>query len=348
MSVRDSSVRNPTEAAALGDLPSRPRAPALHRNLQRAGFQWIFRRLRATDTQLNWIAAGQFSELLGDLRPRVEQGDAQATVVFGWIAERCRLLRNSEAQASWRQFNSAKLQQLTPTDRVDYQDVAALEDQWERAFRSTCASQIDQDDVDKRLEDMAAKQDGASLWLLSRRSGNYAEGLKLMSQAAEAGFAQAQYEFARDLLEARGVHQVITDAPSPSELLTEAAATVPEAKVVLAQCLLDGCDGKQPDHEAALALAREAAAEGQPDAMLLMGSRLSVGSLPPDEVSAWKLFKATLAAQGCFGDEDAAFGLEQRRASSPVPLPSSAARTLAVTFWRQYGAHAEMVLGCGS
>jgi hypothetical protein len=327
-------------------LPPRPQASVLHRNLQRAGFQWIFRRLGATDAQLNWIADGQFSELIGDLRSSVESGDAKATAVLGWLAERCRLLRGAEQQTSWRQFNSARLQPLAAADLADYREVATRQDQWEQSFREACTSQIDQDYVDRHLEEMATKQDGASLWLLSRRSSNYAAGIRLMSEAASTGFAQAQYEFARSLIMDPDARKVVTQALSPVTLLTEAAATVPEAKVVLAQCLFEDCDLREPDHEAALQTAREAAGAGEPDAIFFLASRLSIGTLPADEVTAWRLFKSTLAAQGCYGDEDAAFGLEPPGSSGPTPLPSAAARSLAVTFWQRYGMQAVARLGC--
>jgi len=324
-------------------LPPRPQPPVLHRNLERAGFQWIFRRLGATDAQLNWIADGQFSELLGDLRSGVESGDAKETAIFGWLAERCRLLGGPEWQTSWRELNS---QQLGAADQADYREVVALQDQWERSFREACESQIDQDDADRHLEEMATKQDGASLWLLSRRSNNYAGSVRLMSEAASTGFAQAQYEFARSLMMDPDARKVISQAPSPVTLLTEAATTVPEAKVELAQCLFEGCDLRAPDHEAALQTAREAAVAGEPDAIFFLASRLSIGMLPADEVAAWRLFKSTLAAQGCYGDEEAAFGLEPPGSSAPAPLPSAAARTLAVTFWQRYGMQAAARLGC--
>jgi hypothetical protein len=334
------------ELASPAALPARPQPPVLHRNLERASFQWIFRRLGATDAQLTWIADGQFSELIRDLRPRVESDDARAIAVFGWLAERCRLLRNADQQTSWRESNSLRLQQLAAADRADYLEVVALEDQWERSFREACESQIEQDYVDRRLEAMAAEQDGASLWLLSRRSNNYAGLVRLMADAAAAGFGQAQYEFARSLIMDPDARKVVIEAPSPVALLRQAAPTVPEAKVELAQCLFDGCDQSEPDHEAALQTAREAAQAGEPDAVFFLGSRMSIGALPADEVAAWRLFKSTLAAQGCYGDEDAAFGLELRGSSAPPPVPSAAARSLATMFWQLYGAQAAARLGC--
>jgi hypothetical protein len=339
-------VGGSAESKSPGALPPRPQASVLHRNLERAGFQWIFRRLGATDAQLNWIADGQFSELIRDLRAGVESGDAKATAVFGWLAERCRLLRSAEQQTSWRQLNSQNLQQLAAADLADYREVARRQDQWERSFREACESQIDQDYADRHLEEMATRQDGASLWLLSRRNSNYAAGLRLMLEAASTGFAQAQYEFARSLIMDPDARKVATEAPSPVTLLTEAATTVPEAKVVLAQCLFDGCDLREPDHEAALQTAREAAAAGEPDAIFFLGSRLSIGALPADEVAAWRLFKSTLAAQGCYGEEDAAFGLESRGSSAPAPVPSAAARSLAIMFWQRYGTQGAARLGC--
>ena len=335
-----------SEPRSPAALPRRPNAPLLHRNLQRAGFQWIFRRLGATEGQLNWIADGQFSELIRELRPGVESEDARATAVFGWLAERCRLLRSAGQQTSWRELDAPRLQQLAAADLADYREVVALQDQWERSFREACESQIDQDYVDRHLEELATTRDGASLWLLSRRSDNYAAGLRLMSDAAAAGFAQAQYEFARSLIMDPDARRVVTEAPSPVTLLSDAAATVPEAKVVLAQCLFDGCDLREPDHEAALQAARDAAAAGEPDAIFFLSSRLSIGELPADEVAAWRLFKSTLAEQGCYGDEDAAFGLESRGSSAPSPVPSAAARNLASMFWQRYGTQAAARLGC--
>jgi len=334
------------EPESPGALPRRPPAPVLHRNLERAGFQWIFRRLGATDTQLNSIADGQFSELIRDLRPGVESDDASATAVYGWLAERCRLLRSADQQSSWRELNALRLAQLAVAEQADYREVVARRDQWERSFREACETQIDQDYADHHLEEMATKQDGASLWLLSRRSDNYAGGLRLMSDAAATGFAQAQYEFARSLLMDPDTRKVVAEAPAAVSLLREAASTVPEAKVVLAQCLFDACELGEPDHEAALQTAREAAAAGEPDAIFFLGSRLSVGALPADEVAAWRLFKSTLAAQGCYGDEDAAFGLEPRGSTAPAPAPSAAAQSLALRFWRLYGMQAAARLGC--
>lgn len=217
----------PAGPKSLSALPPRPQPPVLHRNLQRAGFQWIFRRLGATDAQLNWIADGQFSELLGDLRPGVESGDARETAIFGWLAERCRLLGGPEQQTSWRELNS---QQLGAADQADYREVVALQDQWEQSFREVCESQIDQDDADRHLEEMATKQDGASLWLLSRRSNNYAGSVRLMSEAASTGFAQAQYEFARSLMMYPDAPKVVTQAPSPVTLLTELRPPCPKPK----------------------------------------------------------------------------------------------------------------------
>jgi TPR repeat protein len=335
-----------SELQAAGALPSRPRSEVLDRNLHRAGFQWIFKQLGARDSELNWITAGQFSELIRELRPGVERGEARATAVFGWIAERCRLLRSAEQQVSWREFNSARLQQLGAQDQAEYRDVVARQDQWEQSFRSACESQIDQDYVDHQLVKAAATDDGATLWLLSRRSDNHIEDLRLMAQAASRGFAQARYEFARSLIMDPDARSVVPDSPSVGSLLAGAASEVPEAKAVLARCFFEGCDGAQPDYGAALETAREAAAQGYPDTMLFLGKQLPPGALSPDEVGAWRLFKATLAAQGCYGDEDTAFGLEPI-AYAPSPPPSEAARRLAVSFWQRYSGATRARLGCG-
>lgn len=340
------AVERPTDTKQSRSLPSRPTPQVLQANLERAGFKWIFARLRATDAELNWVAAGQFSELIGELKPAVERGDPRATAVFGWVAERCRLLRGAEQQSDWRQFNSARLQELSAPDQADYREVVARQDEWERSFRAACTKNIDQDYADQQLEKAAANQDGASLWLLSRRSDNHIESLKLMSQAASTGFAQAQYEFARSLIMDTDARKAVPDAPTTDSLLAEAGTAVPEAKGVLAQCLSTGCGGTQPNYAAAVDIAREAASEGAVDGILFLGSQVSPGILAPDEVAAWRLFKSALAAQGCYGDEDAAFGLERRRASAPTPPPSEAARSLAATYWQRYGAPARARLGC--
>lgn len=342
----DPAVSRPTRPRDSPALPSRPPPQALYKNLERAGFKWIFTRLRATDAELNWIAAGQFSKLIAELRPAVERNDARATAIFGWVAERCRSVRTAEQMSGWRDTNSVRLRQLPAADLADYREVTARQDEWESSFRSACQNQIDQDYADQQLEKTAAREDGASLWLLSRRSGNLSESFRLMSQAASTGFAQAQYEFARSLIDA-DARKSIPDAPPAVSLLTEAASEVPEAKGMLALCLFSGCGGTQPDYAAAVSVAREAASEGQPDGLLILGSQAPAGALSADEVAAWRLFKRTLAAQGCYGDEDAAFGLQPRGASDPIPPPSEVARSLATTFWQRYGASARVRLGCG-
>ena len=344
--LADRVVSRSAHASQSAWLPSRPSPQVLSRNLRRAEFKWIFTRLKATDAELNWVTEGRFSELIRELRPAVERSDPRATAVFGWIAESCRLLRSAEQQRSWREFNSARLQQLSAPDQTDYRDVVARQDQWERSFRSACENNVDQDYADQRLERTAVNQDGASLWLLSRRSDNHAESLRLMSQAASTGFAQAQYEFARSLIMDPDARKAVPDAPTTAALLTEAAAEVPEAKVELAECLFTGCSGAQPDYAGAVEVARAAATDGEPDGILSLGSEASAGILGPDEVAAWQLFKSTLAAQGCYGDKDGAFGMEPRSAGAPTPPPSAAARTLAATFWQRYGAPARAQLGC--
>src|SRR5262249_43540054 len=157
-----------------------------------------------------------------------------------------------------------------PADQAEYLDVAERQDRWEQSFRNACEGQIDQDYVDGRLEKTAADGDGASLWLQSRRSGSRGEDLVFMSQAASTGFAQAQYELGRSLMLDPEARRMVPDSPPAAALLSEAAAELPEARAVLAQCLSGDCDGGQPDPAAALAAAREAAAEGDPDGILLL------------------------------------------------------------------------------
>ena len=52
-----------------------------------------------------------------------------------------------------------------------------------------------------------------------------------------------------------------------------------------------------------------------------MGSRLPDGTFSVDEVAAWRLFGAALSAQGCYGDEDAAFGIDALRAGKRASDP---------------------------
>lgn len=331
---------------AARPLPGRPAAGVLYENLQRADIQPMFTRLGATETELRLITTGEFSALLAELRPGVERGDPRATAVFGWIGERCRLLRSAEQQSAWRQSNSARLQQLTTQDRAEYVEVAARLDAWEQGFRTACEAKVNQDEVDDRLMALASKeQDGASFWMLARREEKRTTSLGLMSAAAEAGFAQAQYEFALSLAADPQARQIAPDLPTAAALLSLAAQEVPEARAFLARCLIDGCDGAQRDPDLALEAARDAATEGQPDGVLFLGSR-SAAALPPDEVLAWRLFKDTLAAQGCYGDEDAAFGLQSDSPSAPPPPPSDAARTLAESLWQRFGKQARERLGC--
>jgi hypothetical protein len=194
----------------------------------------------------------------------------------------------------------------------------------------------------------ATKNDPSSLFLLSLAESDAAKKHSLLVRSLELGYPEAELILGGQLLVSSKVRQQNPELPPASALLTHASEVSAAAEGVLAQCVFQGCEDEAPDVDRAVNLARDAATKGEVEQLLSFGESLPQGQVSADELSAWRVFRQTLANQGCLGR---LLGLVSDQPPQPADSSSSsssAINDLAVDLWKKYGAKAQANLGCGN
>ncbi len=336
-------------ASATSPFPWLARAPpaAAQRHGERVGFAWILRQFGASEATLDRVAQGDLKGLMTDLKRQASTGDATAINTLGWVAGRCARLRQSDVLDSYDAKQRLDAQTLPQTGATWLTSLIDHDEAREHEMEAACASQINQDEIATMLGDRADQGDASSLWLLSESAGNVFDLRTLLREAAAAGFPEAQYELALQLLGSKDPQWHLPGDPAPMDLLREAAAQLPDARANLALCELRGCDGSTPDLTAAVSDARSAAQLGQPAAMLSLSTTLPTGALDPNEGAAWELFATTLEQQGCRVDNHYVAWLKGINTALSSPAMTPQVQALASQYWQSYGAAAEAQLGCG-
>jgi hypothetical protein len=325
------------------------RAPAgvARRRGDRVGFAWILRQFGASEATLDRIAQGDLKALMIDLKRQASTGDATAINTLGWLASRCAGLRQPDVLDSYDARQKQDAQALPQTEATWLTSLIDQDEAREHELEAACAAQINQDEIETMLSARADQGDGGSLWLLSESAGNVFDLRTLLRQAAAAGFPEAEYELALQLLGSQDPQWHLAGDPAPMDLLREAAVHLPDARANLAVCELRGCDGSTPDLTAAVSDARSAAQSGQPAAMLSLSTTLPTGALDPNEGAAWQLFATSLEQQGCRVDTRYVAWLKGIDTALSSPAMTPQVQALANQYWQRYGAAAEAQLGCG-
>jgi TPR repeat protein len=331
-------------------LPSRPSAKTASHNDRRSGLAWILRQLGASGNLLDRFADGDLVTSVTELKQQAASGDPTAINILGFIAhQKCYLARDEEQISGYEAAQLASAKLLAPADAAWFGTALQQEDAYDRQFMSVCSQLIDQDQVLSWVDSRAAQGDGASLWLLSRASGNLAESQQRLRDAAAAGFPQAQFELAWAILDGQqGAAGSGPNAVTAENLLRQAADQLPIAEASLALCEYRGCEGAAPDTAAALTHARDAAQKGTTDAIIALGPYLPTGQVSPDEVVAWNLVHALLQQNGCSASGLNVAWMKSTTATLAATNISSSALALANQYWRDYGTQMMANLGCGS
>lgn len=131
-------------------------------------------------------------------------------------------------------------------------------------------------------------------------------------------------------------------------LLEDAANSLPYAESVLAVCEFNGCPGIETDIESAVVHAREAAQNGNFEAMSEIGPKLQASQIDPNEVEAWSLVAAVLAQQGCSSNSLSVQNMTSWMSALSSKTVSTSAHELAEQFWREYSAQMMSNIGCAS
>ena len=335
---------------ALVRLPSRPSANTASRNDRRSGFAWILRQLGASEEFLDRLADGDLVASLKKLNQQAASGDATAINVLGFIAyQRCYLARSEEQIEGYEAAQLKSVGVLAPADAAWFGAALRQNAAYDRRFAAVCSQLIDQDQISSWVSAHAAQGDGASLWLLYRASSNIAESQQQLRDAAAAGFPEAQFELAWDILHGQqGAADNGPNAVTAETLLRQAADLLPSAEANLSLCEYWGCQGAAPDTTAALAHARDAAQKGDVDAIIALGPYLSAGQVSPDEIAAWNLVHALLQQNGCSVSSMSVEWMKSTTVTLSATNISSSALVLANRFWRDFGTQMKANLGCGS
>ena len=331
-------------------LPARPSANTAGRNARRSGLAWILRQLGASEQLLDRLADGDLAASLKQLNQLAAQGDPTAINILGFIAyQRCYLGRGEEQIGGYEATQLKSSGALAPADADWFATVLRQDDTYDRQFAAVCSQLIDQDQIASWVNARAARGDGASLWLLSLTSGNLGESQQRLRDAAAAGFPQAQFELAWDILSGQqGVAGDGPNVPTAESLLRQASDRLPRAEAKLSVCEYWGCQGAAPDTMAAVAHARDAAQKGFLDAMIALGPYLSAGQVSPDEVTAWNLVHALLQQSGCQVSSLSVEWMKSTGTTLSATNTSSNALALANRYWQDLGTQMKANLGCGS
>jgi hypothetical protein len=131
-------------------------------------------------------------------------------------------------------------------------------------------------------------------------------------------------------------------------LLHEAADSLPVAEANLAVCEYRGCEGVAPDVSAALTHTRDAAAKGEVDALLEIGAQLPAWQLSRDEVTSWRLIRASLQQSGCASTGLRVEWMKSNSEANSMASASAVALKLATQLWEAHGRQMMSSLGCAS
>ncbi len=328
-------------------LPSRLPPVQYHHNYAKSALTRVLRPMGASDSDLNALADGQFREVLARVTPAALAGDSVAIHVYGWVARMCGFLPSEQKDATSRKASLRHAENISTSEAAYFQGLSQVHANWKDELRDACAEDVDQDQAHQVLLAAAAENDSGSLYLLYLGESDAAKKHSLLVQSSRLGYSGAERILGGQLAVSSEFRRNNPELPPASTLLSDASAVSPAAEGILAQCIFDGCEDEVPDVDRAINLARDAATKGEIDQLLSMGESLPPGQLSADELSAWRVFKVTLANQGCDGALYSALSGQLPQPADISSLSSSSVTDLAVGLWKKYGAKAQANLGCG-
>jgi hypothetical protein len=324
------------------DERSSPAVAAFNR--ERSGFAWLLPQFGADATTLDRIARDDPHAVMSDLLAKARAGDSVATNVLGWLAyQRCYLTGPSKEWVDAQRRDARTL----PTDEAAW-FVETLGGSARRNAEvlAGCTALGDaMDEVTDRVATRAAAGDPGSQFLMSRIDPTGLESDSFLRQAVRGGFPEAAADWVSGVDHGRIRLSTAEDRRTYEEALRVAASASPRGKSALAYCYFKGCLGTA-DQAAAVALAREAAREGEVSTIVALGRELAPGYLEPNEADAWRLFGVALQLRGCRASDLSVDWMRRLLADRSIAARNPAAAAGAEELWQRYGAAAREHQGC--
>jgi TPR repeat protein len=345
-------------AAALGtetavqDLWIRPPPHVAARNSRRCRLTGSLRPWGATDDMIRAMADGNIGDVVSKLKREAQNGDAAAgNQLFYMSRITCGFAGTNGAGSVANASQVLDSQALSAADGDWIRSEIEDENEFKQDMLAVCQQEIDTNAAKTWVTAAAGQGDAASHYLLAMYGNNHSSASRQahLLEAVAAGYSRAQYALAN--LATAGL-LVPTSAASSNvnaeELLSAAAADLPQAEARLAKCEFTGCQDIAIDIPAAVTHAREAAQRGAFETLLEIEPQLQASEIDPDEVEAWTLINAALELQGEVGG---VMNIAMMKSASRVldsPSITSHARTLADQYWRQYQGQILSNLGCAT
>jgi hypothetical protein len=337
------------KSVPTGGMWTRPSASAAARNVRRSRLAVTLRPLGAGDTLIARLADGDILAAVTELKQQAQSGDATAANVLEYMAHfTCAFAGIDGETSEYARKQNLDAQGLPAAD-VDWAMVTMREEAaYNKRLSSVCQQTLDKKEIDQWVTASAARGDPASHYLLSIFGAPKARDEQLRDAAA-AGYPWGEDTLASRMMSGDPIVSGSTDTPqNAADLLRAAALVLPAAESQLAICEFNGCPGIDPDLTAAVTHAREAAQKGTFAAMIEIGPQLQASQIDPDEVAAWNLVYAALEQQGCAGQAINATLTKSVSYSLNSPTVSTNIKTLAESYWKDYGTTMLSNLGCAS
>jgi len=336
------------KAAASGSIWARPTAAVTARHERRSGLAWILRQLGASDQLVNRLASRHVAEALTELKQRANAGDPKAINILGEFAfQQCYLGRSPAMLDEGLAMEVADARTLPPADAAWFDAVLREDIAYDKQVAAACQQTVNVDRVFELVKARARQGDGASLWLWSRSADNYMNSQQHLRDAAAAGFSEGEFELAWAIIGGQqGAAGSGPNKVNAGDMFRKSAGVLPRSEAELAVCEYRGCPGIATDLASAVSHAREAAQRGSIDAIITIGPRMQESLINPDEVSAWKLIRGSLAQQGCISNGINIMWMRDIESMLSSADISANARALADQYWQTYGARILANLGC--
>ncbi len=298
------------------------------------------------------IAELRIAEAAEELETRARADDKNANVALARLELACHEGLDPETDAA----HAAAAERASKMPAGNRERIeASIAQRRERVARmpKACAeARFDSAAINQRLRSAAAAGHEASLWQL----GNLADtdtARQYWLSAAMLGFVPAQVDLAQSLMN-QGSSGERREQNRMNYWLQAAARGSPRGKLLLGECLVNGCNAQPPDTASAALALREAAFLGVASATTTLASIPAGDPAAPTDEDMFVLesFIQRLNDLGCYGADlyptNAVHISDhlQRLGLGISPSAFAEAQKLADQAWREHGAQARSAWHC--
>ena len=321
--------------------------PQFVRELLRSEVRSDYAGVELDSATLDLLAAGNVAEAARVLEARAAGGDRAANLALSTLQECSTVATDAVQQLEANEWRGVS-RDLTAARRGRIELALDARRRLAEATARSCGqATFDRTAIAQRLQAAADAGDEASLRRLGEETTDPQARLKLWTSAAMLGYPPAQVDLAQHYR-----REFLTAQRSGGRMkfwLDVAARNSAAGKLLMAECQMNGCNGQPADAASAARLLREAAAEGDLEALDRLGS--PEGEATIEERVAWAEFRDRLNEAGCYGASEyprvsvASWRMQQQNSASS-PYVQDQERTLSEQYWREHGAKARRALEC--